>query len=102
MSAFLQSLQYLPGFFLVLAVLAVLWFITAMVGRLFSRATAESAPVDSGWIRETEPTDEEVAAITAVIMCLLGPKGRIVSIRSNAKDWNREGRREHFASHRIR
>lgn len=101
MSAFLQSLEHLLGFFLVLAILGLLWLVTAALGRLFSRSAPEE-PLDATWVRDTEPSEEEVAAITAVIMSLMGPRGHIVSIRSNPKDWNREGRREHFASHRIR
>lgn len=100
MSPFIQSLEHLVGFFLVLAILALLWLLTALLGRLFGRPAPE--PLDAGWVRETEPSEEEVAAIAAVIMCIMGPRGHIVSIRSTAKDWNREGRREHFASHRIR
>ena len=101
MSLFLQSLDYLLGFFLVLLILTMLWLLTAILGRLFTQRGPEE-PLDTGWVRETEPSEEEVAAIAAVIMCLMGPRGHIVSIRSNPKDWNREGRREHFASHRIR
>ena len=60
--------------------------------------------MDTPAIADSEgPTDEEVAAISAALMTVMGQRSRIVSIRSSgAKDWSREGRREHFASHRIR
>jgi hypothetical protein len=51
---------------------------------------------------EGEPSDEEVVAISACIALITGRRSRVVSIRSSARDWNREGRREHFASHKIR
>lgn len=104
-SSFAHSLEHIIGFLVVLLALSLLWAITAIVGRIFTRMAvpapvAASAPVASG----TEgPSEEEVVAITAVVSSLMGRRSRIVSIRSGGpKDWNREGRREHFASHRIR
>lgn len=98
---FVQSLEHILGFILVLVALSLLWVITAGLGAFFAKKTAEPE-LTSDWVDSSGPTEEEVAAITAVIMSLMGPRGQIVSIRSNAKDWNREGRREHFASHRLR
>ncbi|MEX0331803.1 MAG: hypothetical protein AB3N64_10310 [Puniceicoccaceae bacterium] len=126
-SPFVTSLEHITGFLVVLFALTLLWAITAILGKVFSRMegltpagketiglepeeepepepapepVAAPAPVGMG---AGGPSDEEVVAITAVVSALMGRRSRIVSIRSGgAKDWNREGRREHFASHRIR
>ena len=101
---FLQSLEHILGFLVVLVVLTLLWALTAVIGRYFigREAVLPAAPVGPAAVEEG-PTDEEVAAISAAVMTVMGHRSRIVSIRSGgAKDWSREGRREHFASHRIR
>lgn len=101
---FLSSLQHVIGFLVVLVALIILWGVTVLIGSIFSQATfappvAVSEPEDGG----IELDEEEAAAIAATVACLMGRRSRIVSIRSAAtKDWNREGRREHFASHKIR
>ena len=103
---FLQSLQHLMGFALVLIALTSLWALTLLIGQYFksrqappAAAAASSAPPILG---EGEPSEEEVVAISACIALIAGRRSRVVSIRSSARDWNREGRREHFASHKIR
>jgi sodium pump decarboxylase gamma subunit len=104
-SPFIQSLEHILGFLVVLVVLTFLWTLTALIGRFFisreaarpARVVPRAAAADDG------PTDEEVAAVTAAIMAVMGSRSRVVSIRpSSGKDWSREGRREHFASHKIR
>jgi len=52
---------------------------------------------------------EIVAVITAAVDEILGPGGNIVAINSVGPEtsgaelaWSREGRREHFASHKVR
>jgi Na+-transporting methylmalonyl-CoA/oxaloacetate decarboxylase gamma subunit len=100
-SVFMQSLEHILGFLIVLLALSLLWLLTASLGLFFRRAKPNS-PVNADWVTEEAPTEEEVAAIAAVVMSLMGPRSHIVSIRSSTKDWNREGRREHFASHRFR
>lgn len=98
---FVESLQHITGFIVVLVALGLLWGVTVLLGVVFKRSP-EPAPVAvSGPAEEID--EEEVAAIAATVACLMGRRSRIVSIRSSAaKDWNREGRREHFASHKIR
>jgi Na+-transporting methylmalonyl-CoA/oxaloacetate decarboxylase gamma subunit len=100
------------GFFLVLIVLGILWIVTAVLGKVLGSeipaeqlappvakpAAAPEASADDG-----QPSDEEVAAVAVVVALILGRKSRIVSIRrASGHDWNMEGRREHFASHRLR
>ncbi len=103
-SSFVNSLEHIIGFCVVLFALTLLWIITAVIGKVFIRAeagAAASTPVSAGG--EGEPGEEEVAAIAAVVATLMGRRSRIVSIRRDrTTDWNREGRREHFSSRRIR
>jgi hypothetical protein len=102
---FIQSLEHIAGFLLVLMALGMLWALTLLIGQFFKgretpvAATARTAPPILG---EGEPSEEEVVAISACVALITGRRSRVVSIRSSARDWNREGRREHFASHKIR
>jgi hypothetical protein len=102
---FLQSLEHIAGFFLVLTALGMLWAVTLLIGQFFKNrgtpaaAAPRTAPPILG---EGEPSEEEVVAISACVALIAGRRSRVVSIRSSALDWNREGRREHFASHKIR
>jgi Na+-transporting methylmalonyl-CoA/oxaloacetate decarboxylase gamma subunit len=101
--SFVDSLEHIVGFFLVFLALALLWGLTLGLGQVFKPAKAgAAAPADVGGAADSGPDEEEVAAIAATVACLMGHRSRIVSIRSAAKDWSREGRREHFASHRLR
>ena len=112
-SQFTESLEHIVGFLIVIFALGLLWAITAMLGKLFGRMeTLDPEPVPAGPAAVDQPyeqkgggdgpTEEEVVAISAVVAAIMGRRSRIVSIRSGAKDWSREGRREHFASHKIR
>ncbi|MFO7725683.1 MAG: OadG family transporter subunit [Oceanipulchritudo sp.] len=106
---FINSLEHVMGFFLVLFALLLLWAITLLIGQVFKSYAApavatpapESSPGSAPGNGEG-PSEEEVAAIAATVVSLMGRRSRIVSIRSTTKDWHREGRREHFASHKIR
>lgn len=107
-ASFGQSLQHLLGFLLVLLALTLLWLATLLIGRIFRIFSHEMAPVSAGsadgdpLLDENEPTEEEVAAVAAAVMAVVGRPSRIVSIRAGGQDWGMEGRREHFASHRLR
>lgn len=118
-NAFTDSLEHIVGFLSVLVTLTILWLITASMGRYFAgadkrsiakaakaaedtkTASASAAPaaVDTG---NKSVSDDMIAAISAAAYIMLGSKHRIVSIRSASTDWSREGRRQHFASHKIR
>lgn len=104
-SPFVDSLEHIVGFLIVVSALTLLWGVTASLGRFFiARSGWKPEPVmevdpDTA---DDEPEEEEIVAIAAAVTAIMGHRSRIVSIRSSAKDWNREGRREHFASHRIR
>jgi hypothetical protein len=100
-SPIVSSLEHLVGFFVVVLALTLLWILTAVIGKLFIRSSAATPAVASG--SEYEPSEEEVAAIAACLFTVMGRRSRIVSIRrGRTTDWNREGRREHFSSRRIR
>jgi hypothetical protein len=101
---FLSSLEHIVGFLFVMAALGTLWGITLLVGAVFGRAKPAAALAAADPVADSSAIEEEeVAAIAATVAVLMGRRSRVVSIQSSAaKDWNREGRREHFASHRIR
>lgn len=106
---FSDSLHHLTGFLFVLLTLLALWAVAEVLGRIFiaidKRADHTPAPARKRApepVDHSQPTEEEAAAITAVVHCMFAHSARIVSIRASAADWAREGRRDHFASHRLR
>lgn len=105
---FIDSLEHIAGFLVVMVVLIVLWMLTAIIGKLFSKLASMAPPPSPaaampvpGMVSEDEPTEEELVAVSACVAALMGERSRVVSIRRGG-DWHREGRREHFASHKIR
>jgi Na+-transporting methylmalonyl-CoA/oxaloacetate decarboxylase gamma subunit len=106
LQSFLVSLEHTLGFIIVMLVLWLLYGLTALIGRYFIRQEARLAKAKASAAPPAIAegvSEEEVAAITACAALLMGQRSRVVSIRSSSpKDWSREGRREHFASHRIR
>lgn len=107
-SPFLENLHHIAGFLIVVLVLIALWALTIAIGRVASLRSAgtaaplkDTAPSAVGDEVE-EPTEEEVVAISATVVALFGHHSKVVSIQPTTRDWSREGRREHFASHRIR
>ena len=100
-TTFAGSLVHITGFLVVLLALLILWGMTAAVGRLFIGAHAGTPAAEKKG--QDDLTEEEVAAIAACVAAIIGRRSRIVSIRRGRKtDWNREGRREHFSSRRLR
>lgn len=105
----------LVGFLLVLAVLFLLYLICLVLGFFFVRherqlkalavtaqpatpAASPSPPVDSA------DDDQRLAAvIAAAVHVTLGSSARVLKINPILSDeWAREGRRRHFASHKLR
>ena len=107
---FIQSLEHIIGFLVVMAALLLLYALTAGVGTLLrsiadsrtGTAAPKNATVGTSPITTDDVTEEEIAALTACVSLIMGQQHRIVSIRPGDKSWSQEGRREHFASHRIR
>ncbi len=94
--------EHLAGFVIVMMALAVLWGLTALVGRAFTPAVA-AIPAPVADLRPPSPAvGDEVIVIAAVAAALLGGPLRIVSVRPVPTSWALQGRREIHASHRIR
>jgi len=118
LGTFSEASQHLFGFVFVVSVLTLLWVITAAVGQFFKRESSTDSDVFDDVEKRPTPrpaveafsksdsdadvTDEELAALAGVVMTLMGSDSKIVSIRSSNAGWGQEGRRDHFASHRIR
>ena len=112
---FPEAVQHLLGFVFVLTTLTALWLITESIGIYFKKRASAEAQQDFSSV-ETKPkprpavfaqtadnvTEDELAAITGCIMAIMGSNSHIVSVRSSNAGWGHEGRRDHFASHRIR
>lgn len=101
----------LGGFAIVLVVLALLWVITAIVGGIFRRngrrkaaagAHAVSESTSSSSLYDGSVPQRHLAVIAAAVYTCIDDSARIVSIRPARSDWSAEGRRQIFASHRVR
>lgn len=110
-TAFAAAATHLVGFGFVLLVLTVLWGLTGLMSRLLPTpkaatatpiAAVASAPASTQAVDTEAISEEEVVVVTAAVAMLLEERHRIVSIQPRHTDWSREGRRQHFASHRLR
>lgn len=99
---FIQSLEHIAGFLMVLVALGLLWAVTVLLGRVFGGLRDPLPPKMNPLGGPGGPNEEELVAITAAISLAMGQRSRVVSLRSSTKDWSREGLRDHFASHKIR
>lgn len=110
------------GLLIVFLALGSIWFALEIIGRIFQfwekrRAAVPTpaptpAPAPAAAIPAEPPpaaADEGVpagvlVAIAAAVHETLGPRGRVAAVRSitTDQDWAREGRRQIFASHRLR
>lgn len=118
--SFLENLRFQTvGFIIVLAALGLLTLVLISIGWLFKKwegrkaaSAAGATPEKSLALRQEEDTHELLAVIAAAVYSAIGESHRIVSIRPviNGKiigelylqAWSMEGRRQHFASHKIR
>ena len=115
----------LAGFLLVMIILALMWFGTAAIGKIFiflekrDKEAARRNSVKAEEERQTVAAAAAVAAVTspsatggsdaqlvaviaAAAQVTLGSHARVVSIRTAENEWGAEGRRQIFASHRTR
>lgn len=99
------------GFGLVLTILALLWLVSALIGRFFAVAKAHkapaAAPIAAPAAAPVAPgvPPQHLAAISAAVAMMTDGRGRVVSVRlpaHRAIAWAQEGRIEHFSSHRVR
>lgn len=103
------------GLMVVFLALGSIWLLVDIVGRCFvasaarQAARAKSAAAPSPSLASPAPTPDElspavVAAIAAAVHVTLGPRTRVAFVKPVRidGDWAREGRRQIFASHRVR
>ena len=117
--SFIENLSFQTvGFAIVLVALGLLALVLGLTGWLFKKREAQkavSAAAISGKstvLSQEEDPHELLAVITAAVYSVIGESHRIVSIRHVANGtiigelylqaWSMEGRRQHFASHKIR
>ena len=103
------TLQFVAaGFLVVLLALALLWAVSALIGRLFSargEAPAAATPKAPAPPPARGIPPAHVAAISAVVAAITDGRGRIVTVRAPAHlngGWASEGRWDQLASHRVR
>lgn len=118
--SFLENLRFQTvGFIIVLVSLGLLTLVLISIGGLFKKWEAQKAasaagitPEQSLALRQAEDPRELLAVIAAAVYSAIGESHRIVSIRPvingriigelYLQAWSMEGRRQHFASHKIR
>ena len=99
----------LGGLVVVMGILALLWGVMELVGRIFVGREARSAPAPrpAAPLLATPPgiPAHHVAAIAAAVAAITGGRGRVVRVTAaphQAQAWSQHGRAELFASHRVR
>jgi Na+-transporting methylmalonyl-CoA/oxaloacetate decarboxylase gamma subunit len=119
-----ESLVYqFNGLVVVFIALGMIWVMMEIMGAIFRRVAvnqaaraaalpkvaapepAAPAPAPAAAAVATDGVDPATyAAIVAAVYCTLGKGHRVVGVTSviDARDWSREGRRDHFSSHRVR
>jgi sodium pump decarboxylase gamma subunit len=106
------------GIFIVLAALSLIALILGLMGRLFREPGVARTVSDAGATPDAsaaavhEDPHELVAVITAAVYSMIEERHRIVSIHPMVdgkamenlylQSWSVEGRRQHFASHKMR
>lgn len=124
----IEALTFLVmGMAVVLSVLAIMWIGTAVMGSIFTKldsqaakkataakeaaaeeqrnvavAAAAIAATTQGPVTSKPAETPIVAIIAAAAHTILGHRARVISIRPAPTDWSAEGRRQIFASHRVR
>jgi Na+-transporting methylmalonyl-CoA/oxaloacetate decarboxylase gamma subunit len=110
-----QIVLVLFGFGIVLTVLALLWLVSASVGRLFvlrETAVAHAAAAAAGPPRPAVAPAlaagmpaAHAAAIAAAVAVVTGGRGRVAAVHlpaHQAATWAQSGRLEQYSSHRVR
>jgi Na+-transporting methylmalonyl-CoA/oxaloacetate decarboxylase gamma subunit len=102
------------GFGLVLSILALLWLVSAVIGRIFTAASTHKAPATAAHAPSSAAPaaplapgvpPQHLAAISAAVAMMTDGRGRVVAVHlpaHRATAWAQEGRIEHFSSHRVR
>jgi Na+-transporting methylmalonyl-CoA/oxaloacetate decarboxylase gamma subunit len=106
-----EALEKIPfiliGFTLVMVVLSLLWFMTFITSLFFKQKTVTTAPVQTISTPVADISgklDPRIVAVisAAVHTALDGKSFNVVSISPASGTWSAEGRRQIFASHRLR
>lgn len=121
-----ESLVYqINGLVVVFIALGLIWAMMEIMGAIFRRVAVHQAaraaavptvaapelaapgpaPATATAAASADGVDPATyAAIVAAVHCTLGQGHRIVGVTSviDTRDWSREGRRDHFFSHRVR
>ena len=97
----------LSGFAVVLVALALLWLVSAVIGRMFT-STPRKEPAPAPAAPPAAPQGippAHLAAIGAAVAVLTGGQGRIVRVLAPPQvgnAWAANGRAEQIGSHRVR
>ena len=101
-------LMIATGFGVTLGALALLWLISAAIGRLFAitgASASAAAPAGAAPAPPAGVPPSHLIAITAAVAAVTDGRGRVVSVRAPAhlaSAWASEGRADQLASHRLR
>jgi Na+-transporting methylmalonyl-CoA/oxaloacetate decarboxylase gamma subunit len=108
-----QLVFILQGFGLVVAVLALLWLLSALLGRIFGARATPAAVPSSGSVERAQPPPAvsagvppaHVAVIAAAVAVATSGRGRVVRVVApahGAAGWVGAGRAQHAQEHRTR
>lgn len=114
---FLESLEHLTGFVIVMIALGGLWGLTALMAKLVAMiekpkapaavpvaapVAAAPAPVAAVLPAPGGPPDDDLVVVAAAVATILGARHRVVAVKPVSSSWGQQGRRDIHASHRIR
>jgi hypothetical protein len=122
---FLQSLEHLTGFVIVMIALGGLWGLTALMAKLVAifvkpkvstrghapvhahghgqaHVPAGAAPVVAAATTHPGPVEDDLVIVAAAVATMLGTRHRVVAVKPVSSSWGQQGRRDIHASHRIR
>lgn len=112
---FLQSLEHLTGFVIVMIALGGLWGLTALMAKIVAivvkapepkhehaPAPVAAAPVVAAAPAHAGPPEDDLVIVAAAVASILGVRHRVVAVKPVSSSWGQQGRRDIHASHRIR
>ncbi len=112
--AFLDSIEHLTGFVIVMIALGGLWGLTVLMAKLIAAidkpkaqaqaqvAASAAAVAAAPAVAHAGPPEDDLVVVAAAVASMLGVRHRVVAVRPIASSWGQQGRRDIHASHRIR